>query len=140
MFLAILDGRLHQLGIFGFLGGGEDEGGVGGGILRLVLFDCCRMLAAILYPETEDILLKSPESQTTVYRAGQCLATNGGVKTYGAGGLELVERGSHDCCVLFRLISQVVYDGMGGQLRKTEGWLIGRCLEGFIQTQALTQL
>ena len=41
MFLAILNRGVHQLGIFGLLGGGEDEGGVGGGILRLVLFDGC---------------------------------------------------------------------------------------------------
>jgi hypothetical protein len=39
VFLAVLNGRLHQLGIFGLLGGDEDERGVGGGILRLVLFD-----------------------------------------------------------------------------------------------------
>jgi len=34
--LAVLDGGVYELGIFGFLGGGEDKGGVRGGILRLV--------------------------------------------------------------------------------------------------------
>jgi hypothetical protein len=37
LLLAVLDCDVHQLGIFGFLGGGEDERRVGGGILRLVL-------------------------------------------------------------------------------------------------------
>lgn len=37
--LAVLDGIVDQLGVLGLLGGGEDERGVGGGILGLVLFD-----------------------------------------------------------------------------------------------------
>jgi hypothetical protein len=43
MFFAILDRRIDQLGIFGLLGGGEDERWVRGGILRLVLGDSCSM-------------------------------------------------------------------------------------------------
>ena len=66
MFLAIFDRRVNQLGIFGFLGSGEDEGGVGGSILRLVLFDGCGILAAVPQLWTGVALLKSPESQTTV--------------------------------------------------------------------------
>jgi hypothetical protein len=31
------DSIVNELGVLGLLGGGEDEGGVGGGILRLVL-------------------------------------------------------------------------------------------------------
>ena len=31
------DGIVNELGVLGLLGSGEDEGGVGGGILRLVL-------------------------------------------------------------------------------------------------------
>lgn len=44
MALAVLDSNVHQLGIFGLLGGGKNEGGVGGGILRLVFADCCGIL------------------------------------------------------------------------------------------------
>lgn len=43
MFLAILNGMVNQLGIFWFLGCGEDQRGIGGGILWLVLFDSCCM-------------------------------------------------------------------------------------------------
>lgn len=39
--LGVLDGVIDQLGVLGLLGGGEDEGGVGGSILRLVLGDGC---------------------------------------------------------------------------------------------------
>jgi len=39
MALAVLDGNVHQLGVFGLLGRREDEGRVGGGILGLVLVD-----------------------------------------------------------------------------------------------------
>lgn len=39
MLLAIRDGLVDELGVFGLLGGGEDEGRVGGGVLRLVLAD-----------------------------------------------------------------------------------------------------
>lgn len=35
--LAVGDSVVDELGVLGLLGGGEDEGGVGGGILRLVL-------------------------------------------------------------------------------------------------------
>lgn len=39
LLLAVGDGDVNQLGVLGFLGGGEDERGVGGGILGLVLVD-----------------------------------------------------------------------------------------------------
>ena len=39
LLLALLDGGVDQAGIFGLLGRGQDEGGVGGGILGLVLAD-----------------------------------------------------------------------------------------------------
>lgn len=39
MLLAILDRRVDQLGVFGLLGGGEDERRVRGGILRLVFLN-----------------------------------------------------------------------------------------------------
>lgn len=41
MCLSIFDSRVNQFGIFGLLGGGQDQGRVGGGILRLVLRDSC---------------------------------------------------------------------------------------------------
>lgn len=37
LLLSVVDGNIDQLGVLGLLGGSEDEGGVGGGILRLVL-------------------------------------------------------------------------------------------------------
>jgi hypothetical protein len=39
--LAVLDSNIYQLGIFCLLGRGENEGGVGCGILRLVFADSC---------------------------------------------------------------------------------------------------
>lgn len=35
--LAVCDSIINELGVLGLLGGGEDEGRVGGGVLRLVL-------------------------------------------------------------------------------------------------------
>lgn len=40
--LAVLDSGVNQLGVFGLLGSREDQGRVGGGILRLVLANGCR--------------------------------------------------------------------------------------------------
>jgi hypothetical protein len=37
LLLSVVDGDIDQLGVLGLLGGSEDEGGVGGSILRLVL-------------------------------------------------------------------------------------------------------
>lgn len=53
MFLAIFDRRVHQLGVLGFLGSGEDEGRIGGGILRLVLRNCCELSAMIQHFEVD---------------------------------------------------------------------------------------
>lgn len=39
--LSVSDGNIHKLGVLGLLGRSEDQGGVGGGILRLVLADSC---------------------------------------------------------------------------------------------------
>lgn len=41
LLLGVLDGGVDQLGVLGLLGGSEDERGVGGGILRLVLANGC---------------------------------------------------------------------------------------------------
>ena len=43
--LAVLNSIVNQLRVFGLLGCGQDEGGVGGGILRLVFLDCYRRSA-----------------------------------------------------------------------------------------------
>lgn len=42
LLLGVVDGNIDQLGVLGLLGSGENEGGVGGGILRLVLANGCR--------------------------------------------------------------------------------------------------
>jgi hypothetical protein len=50
--LAVFNSNVDQLGIFGLLGGGENEGGVGGGILRLVFADCCGIL--VIWSQIEE--------------------------------------------------------------------------------------
>lgn len=39
--LAVLDGNIHELGVLGLFRGGQDQGGVGGSILGLVLGNGC---------------------------------------------------------------------------------------------------
>ena len=41
--LAVLDGNIHQLGIFGFFGRCQNQGWVGSSILGFVLVDCCEV-------------------------------------------------------------------------------------------------
>ena len=41
LLLGVVDGSIRELGVLGLLGGGQDQGRVGGGILRLVLADSC---------------------------------------------------------------------------------------------------
>lgn len=45
MLLGVVDCGVDQLGVLGLLGGREDQGGVGGGILGLVLADGCGSLS-----------------------------------------------------------------------------------------------
>lgn len=40
--LGVVDGDIYQLGVLGLLGGSQNERGVGGGILRLVLGNGCK--------------------------------------------------------------------------------------------------
>lgn len=47
MLLAILDSGVNQLGVFRLLGSREDQGGVGGGILGLVLANGWETLAIV---------------------------------------------------------------------------------------------
>ena len=95
VFLSILDSHIHQLGILRLLGCGEDEGWVGSGILWLVLLNSCSL--SVLMPlehRMNNILLKSPESQTTVYSKHQRLMLGsiiGGAVAYSASGLELFQ-------------------------------------------------
>lgn len=42
LLLSVIDGSIDQLGVLGLLGSSEDEGGVGGGILGLVLANGCK--------------------------------------------------------------------------------------------------
>jgi hypothetical protein len=42
LFLALLDGSVDQAGILGLLRSSQDQGGVGGSILRLVFANGCR--------------------------------------------------------------------------------------------------
>ncbi len=41
LLLTVLNGNIHELGVLGLLGGSENQGRVGGGILRLVLANGC---------------------------------------------------------------------------------------------------
>lgn len=43
MLLSVLNGLVDELGVLWLLGGGEDQGGVGGGILRLVFANGCEV-------------------------------------------------------------------------------------------------
>jgi len=77
--LAVLDSRVNQLLVLGLLGRGEDERGVGGRILGLVLLDCRKVTRVGddgLGDALSDIILA-------------LMALVGG--THSARGLELVE-------------------------------------------------
>ena len=83
---------VDELCVLGLLGGGEDEGRVGGRILRLVLLDRGEVTAV----GNDSLLRDSMVSITCVPSPDQC----GTSWTYGASGLELVEGVRHDCGVL----------------------------------------
>jgi hypothetical protein len=66
LLLAILDSSIDELGVFGLLRCGKDEGRIGGGILWLVLLDGYESVS--IRTDRERVacsLAKSPESQTT---------------------------------------------------------------------------
>lgn len=50
LLLGVVDGDVYQLGVLGLLGGGQDEGRVGGGILGLVLGDGCEWMSRSAFP------------------------------------------------------------------------------------------
>jgi hypothetical protein len=96
--LAVGDSIVDELGVLGLLGGGEDEGRVGGGILRLVLANGGEVtgVAHDGLPRRELsvfvlVVKGSDDSAVMIARV------NSSIGTYGAGVLELVERGRHDC-------------------------------------------
>jgi len=55
--LALLNRSVNQLRVVGLLGGSEDEGWVGGGILRLVLCDGCKVTGVADDRLAEEVLL-----------------------------------------------------------------------------------
>ena len=59
MGLAVLNSDVDQLGIFGLFGCGENKRGVGGGILRLVFADSCRISVSWDVEERIGVELKS---------------------------------------------------------------------------------
>lgn len=56
--LSVCNSYVHELGVFWLLGGGEDEGGVGGGVLGLVFADGCCLLVLILFEGIVEIGLE----------------------------------------------------------------------------------
>lgn len=111
------NGSVDECGVLGLLGGSQDQGGVGGSILGLVLADSCVLLAIAhnCRPRKSGrrrpcrsrgidgwgyILAKSPRKcvsvdlsiyVNSVRRELTRVADDGG-----AGGLKLLERGRHD--------------------------------------------
>ena len=98
LLLAVGDRSVHELRVLGLLGCGEDQGWVGGGILRLVLANGGEVTAV-----TDDSL----ESSSVSKMPDRAFKGRGGYRqplivrqadvTYGAGGLQLVKRGRHGC-------------------------------------------
>jgi hypothetical protein len=70
MGLAVFNSNVDQLGIFSLLGGGENEGGVGGGILRLVFANCCEMLVLCSQIEGGGELDSREDGKKVVLTAG----------------------------------------------------------------------
>jgi hypothetical protein len=68
--LAVFNSNVDQLGIFGLLGGGENEGGVGGGILRFVFANCCGILVLCSQIEGGDELDSREDGKEVVLMAG----------------------------------------------------------------------
>lgn len=92
------------LGVLGLLGCGEDQRRVGGGILRLVLVNGGKV-TRVTDNDLEGRLAGVPRVAGFVSPA-----LNGW--TYGAGGLELVERARHVCVV----VVVVMWSCEGGKL------------------------
>lgn len=70
MGLTVFNSNVDQLGIFGLLGGGENEGGVGGSILRLVFADCCGILVLCSQIEGGGELDSREDGKEVVLAAG----------------------------------------------------------------------
>lgn len=108
--LAVRDRLVDELRVLGLLGGLEDEGRVGGGVLRLVLVDGGEVTAVADDSLGENVLVSGSAGRMTPRS-----------RTYGAGGFELVERRRHDCGSEMRLFGSSVV-GLGVYSREYEFW------------------
>ena len=97
MFLAVFDGEVDQLGVLGLLGGSEDEGGVGGGVLRLVLVDGGEVAGVaddgLAVPSVSDC---SSPGDVASGRSRVLRVVVGEGEAYRARLLQLLKRGYHD--------------------------------------------
>lgn len=92
--LSVLDGFVNELGVLGLLGSGEDQGGVGGRILRLVLLNGVEVTGV-----ADDGLIRGSRWLALGAPGDEINSGCGcGRRAYGAGGLELVERRRHCEC------------------------------------------
>lgn len=85
--LSVLDSVVNKLGILGLLRGCQDQGRVGGGILRLVLVNGSKVTGVA------DNNLESALAMCRHLTPPRGFSELG---TYGASGLELIERARHD--------------------------------------------
>lgn len=112
--LAILARIVDELGVLGLLGCSEDEGRVGGGVLRLVLADgreVARVADDGLKCDVSDLLSGSTGEMSSVRVAEGKAEVDGCRRAYRAGGFELIKRRRHDCCVVFECC--FVWNGRG---------------------------
>jgi hypothetical protein len=89
LLLTLLNGSVDQAGIFGLLGSSEDEGGVGGSILGLVLVNGGKVTGV-----ANDNLIERIWLARASFEENARAAFKGGV-AYGASGLELFKRRRH---------------------------------------------
>ena len=83
MLLSVLNGLVDELGVLGLLGGGEDQGRVGGGILRLVLANGGKVTGVAydgLYSRMESSASSSSNADHADRRSGS-IGEDGGILT-----------------------------------------------------------
>lgn len=85
--LTTSNGSIDQAGVFGLLGGGKDQGGVGGGVLRLVLANSCDLVSIIC-----GNFFFSPSAENRKQHTSKVTRV---ADDYGAAGLELIKRRRH---------------------------------------------
>lgn len=97
--LSVCNSLVNELRILGLLRRGEDQRGVGGGILRLVLANG-RKVTRVADDSLQRRRLVSAGSNADGADVDRRRWWWWGKRcTYGASGLELVERGGHDGCL-----------------------------------------